>query len=55
MDACKKAIGLELVIHTKSKTDDGGEQMDSMLQAIRDSDENPAIVGVLNKVCYPFL
>ena len=49
-DACQKAIGLELVIHTKAKTDEGGDQMESMLQAIKNSNENPAIVGILAKV-----
>lgn len=52
-EACKKSVGLDLVLHTKAKDNDGGEQMDSLLQAIKEADENPAIIGVLNKVCYP--
>ena len=49
-EACKKTLGLDLIIHTKPKTDEGGEQMDALLHAVRDSDENSAIIGLLTKV-----
>ena len=50
VEAAKKAVGVELVIHVKPKTDEGSNEMDAMLQAIKESDENPPVFGILAKV-----
>ena len=52
VEACKKAVGVELVIHTKPKTEEGNAEMDAMLQAIKESDENPAILGIIARVSH---
>ena len=48
-EACKAAVGTELTVHVKAKVDDGGQQMDEILSALKERDSEP-LVGVLSKV-----
>lgn len=47
-EACKAAVGAELILHLKPKAEEGGSFIDEMIKALRSSNENP-LIGVFTK------
>ena len=47
-NACQSSVGVDLVVHVKGKAEDGGQQMDAIIDALKESSTEP-LIGVLAK------
>ena len=48
-EVCKSTVGAELTVHVKAKAEDGGQQMEQIIGALKEGSTDP-VVGILSKV-----